>query len=94
MDDTECIEEGGGGAIMTFVFAGTRSIRRWFCRGMCRNNLNAARYQNNILQLVAIPHITANLEMVLMQDNTTPHTARTTQQVLKGHNTRVLDWPS
>ena len=56
-------------------------------------NLNAARYQNIILQPVAIPHITANHGMVLMQDNATPHTARTTQQVLQGHNIRVLDCP-
>ena len=49
-------------------------------------NLNAARYQNIILQPVAIPHITANHRMVLMQDNATPNTARTTQQVLQGHN--------
>ena len=55
-------------------------------------NLNAARYQNIIIQPVAIPHITTNLEMFLMQDETTPHTARTTQQVLQGHNIRILDW--
>ena len=58
------------------------------------HNLNAARYQNIILQPVAIPHIiTANCGMLLMQDNATPHTARTTQQVLQAHNIRVLDWP-
>ena len=55
--------------------------------------LNAARYQNTIFQPVAIPQITANRGMVLMQDNATPHTARTTQQVLQGHNIRLLDWP-
>jgi ketohexokinase/beta-glucosidase len=56
-------------------------------------NLNAARYQNDILQPVAIPHTTANRGMVLMQYNATPHTARTTQQMLQGHNIRILDWP-
>ena len=56
-------------------------------------NLNAARYQNIILQPVAIQHITANRGMVLMLDNATPHTARTTQQVLQAHIIRVLDWP-
>ena len=55
-------------------------------------NRNAARYQNVILQPVAIPHITANRGMLLMQDNATPHTVRTTQQVLQGHKIRVLDW--
>ena len=38
-------------------------------------------------------HITANRGMVLMQDNATPHTARRPQQVLQGHNIRLLDWP-
>lgn len=28
-----------------------------------------------------------------MQDNVTPRTAKTTQQMLKGHNFRLLDWP-
>ena len=60
---------------------------------LIHQNLNAARYQNIILQPVAIPHITANRGMILMQDNATPHTARTTQQVLQAHNIRVLDWP-
>lgn len=44
-------------------------------------NLNGAWYQNKILQ------------PVLLQDNVTPHTARTTQQMLQGHNFRLLDWP-
>lgn len=39
------------------------------------------------------PHIRANRGMVLMQDNATPHTARTTQQMIQGHNIRLLDWP-
>jgi hypothetical protein len=56
-------------------------------------NLSAARYQNDILQPVAIPYITVNHGMVLMQDNSTPHTGRTTQQMLQGHNIRILDWP-
>ena len=55
-------------------------------------NLKAARYQNIILQPVAILHITANPVMVLMQDNATPNTARTTQKV-QGQNIGLLDWP-
>lgn len=56
-------------------------------------NLNTARYQNLVLQPAAIPHIRANRGMVLMQDNATPHTARTTQQMIQGHKIRLLDWP-
>lgn len=56
-------------------------------------NLNAARYQNLILQPVTIPHIRANRGMVLIQENATPHTARTTLQMMQGNNMRLLDWP-
>lgn len=42
-------------------------------------------------QPVAIPHIRANREMVLIKDNVTPHIARTTQQMLQGQTIRLLD---
>ena len=55
-------------------------------------------YQNlkspRIPLTIAIPHITTNLEMFLMQDNAILPTARTTQQVLHGQSIRVRDWPS
>ena len=88
-----CVRERGqfgGGSVM--VWAGI-SLHTKTPLIPIHQNLNAARYQNIILLPVAIPHITANRGMVLMQDNATPHTARTTQQVLQGYNIRVLDWP-
>ena len=56
-------------------------------------NLNAQRYQNTIIGPVVIPHIRANRGMILMQDNATSHTARTTRQMLQANNINVLDWP-
>ncbi|KAK3108668.1 hypothetical protein FSP39_012878 [Pinctada imbricata] len=58
-----------------------------------RQTLNAQRYQNTIIQPIIVPHIRANRGMILMQDNATPHKARTTQQMLQMNNIRVLDWP-
>lgn len=40
---------------------------------------------------MAIPHIRANRGMILMQDNATPNTAKTTQQMLQAHKIRLLD---
>ena len=80
----------GGGSVM--VWAGI-SLHTKTPMIPIHQNLIAARYLNIILQPVAILHITANPGMVLMQDNSTPNTARTTQKVLQGHNIPVLDWP-
>ena len=88
-----CVRERGqfgGGSVM--VWTGI-SLHTKTLMIPIHQNLNAARYQNIILQSVAIPHITANRGMVLLQDNATLNNARTTQQVLQGHNIRVLDWP-
>ena len=90
-----CVRERGqlgGGSIM--VWAGIAIHIKKNPMVPIHQNLNATRYQNIILRPVAIPHITTNFEMFLMQDETTPHTARTTQQVLQGHNIRILDWSS
>ena len=54
-------------------------------------NLNAARYLNIIFQPVAISHITRNRRMVLMHDNATPHTARTTHSGLVAQTLTVLN---
>ena len=56
-------------------------------------NLNAIRYQNLILRPVAVPHIRRNRGMILMQDNATCHTARSTTQMLQQNNIRTLNWP-
>lgn len=80
----------GGGSVM--IWAGI-SLHTKTPMVPIHQNLNTARYQNLVLQPAAIPHIRANRGMVLMQDNATPHTARTTQQMIQGHKIRLLDWP-
>lgn len=80
----------GGGSVM--IWAGI-SLHTKTPMVPIHQNLNTARYQNLVLQPAAIPHIRANRGMVLMQDNATPHTTRTTQQMIQGHNIRLLDWP-
>ena len=56
--------------------------------------VNAVRYQNDILLSLIIPHIRANRGMILVQDNAPYHSARTTQQLLRANNIRLLDWPA
>ena len=56
-------------------------------------NLNEARNQNIIFQPVAIPHITANRGLVLMQDNATPHTARTNSRCCRDRIFEYLTGP-
>ena len=56
--------------------------------------VNAVRYQNDILLPLVIPHIRANRGMVLAQDNAPCHFARTTKQLLRANNFRLLDWPA
>ena len=52
-------------------------------------NLNATRYQQDILLPVAIPHLRANGRgMILMQDGAPAHTARATQALLQQQNIR------
>ena len=64
--------------------------------GMVRiaGNLNAARYRDEIIRPVLLPHIQANSPMVFMEDNARPHTARDTIRLLQANNIRVLDWPA
>ena len=59
-----------------------------------QGNLNAARYQNDILRPIAIPIIQQNRGMILMQDGATSHTARTTRALLQQQNVNVLPWAS
>ena len=56
--------------------------------------VSAVRYQNDILPPLNIPHIRANRGMILAQDNAPCHSARTTQQLLRAYNVRLLDWPA
>ena len=81
----------GGGSIM--VWAGISPHTK---TGMVRiaGNLNGARYRDEIIRPVLLPHIQAKSPMVFMQDNALPHTARDTIRLLRANNIRMLDWPA
>ena len=57
-------------------------------------NLNARRYQTDIITPVLLPHLRANRGMMVAQDNTPCHAARRTQQMLYANNVRILPWPA
>ena len=90
-----CVEEmdrfGGGGNLMVWggvsMHTKTPLIR-------VNGGLTAARYQNDILRPVLLPHFARNRGMVLAQDNAPCHSARTTQQFLALNNIRVMPWPA
>ena len=58
-----------------------------------RGTLTAARYQNEILQPVCIPHLRGN-RLRLMQDGATSHTALGTRNMLTANRVNVMPWPS
>ena len=76
---------GGGGGISLQHKTDVRVID---------GNLNAQRYQDEILAPVVTPFILANPHMLLMQDNATSHSARATRQYLATNNVHVIDWPA
>ena len=85
-------EQYGGGSVM--VWAGV-SLHTKTDLVVVRGNLNAVRYQQDILIPVAIPHLqAAGRGMIFMQDGAPAHTARTTQNLLQQHNIRQLPWPA
>ena len=57
-------------------------------------NLNAQRYQDEILAPVVTPLILANPNTRLMQDNAASHSERATRQYLATNNVLVMDWPA
>ena len=59
-----------------------------------RGNLNAERYQQEIVQNVLVPHFAANRRMQLIQDNATCHVARQTLNLLRANNIRVIPFPA
>ena len=81
----------GGGSIL--VWAGI-SMHSKTPIVRVNGNLNARRYQTDIIAPVLIPHVRANRGLILAQDNAPCHAARTTQQLLRANNIRVLPWPS
>ena len=93
--EQQCIMEtrlqGGGGSEM--VWAGV-SMHHKTDIVFINGNMNAARYQAEVLQPHVIPLFQQNRGLTLVQDGATPHTARTTTQLLNAHGIQRLDWPS
>lgn len=90
----DCIVEAdrfGGGSIM--VWAGismhskTNIVR-------VNGNLNARKYQDDIIRPMIAPLVAQNRGMILAQDNAPCHAARGTQDVLRAHNIRTLQMPA
>ena len=54
-------------------------------------NMNAARYQAQVLQVHVIPMFRQNRGLTLVQDGATAHTARTP---LHANRIQCLDWPA
>ena len=87
-----CVRERGqfgGGSVMIW---GGISLHTKSRIAHVIGNLNAIRYQTLILWPVAVPHIRRNRGMILMQDNATCHTARSTIHMLQQNNVRTLNW--
>ena len=59
---------------------------------MCPNSWNAARYQDEILNPVCIPHLPYN--MTLMHDGAPASTARATRDLLQASRINILPWSS
>lgn len=85
------VDNFGGGSVM--VWAGVSMHTKTEIVPI-QGNLNAHRYQNDVLQPFLLPHIRVNRGMLLAQDNAPCHTARTTQNMLTANNVRLLAWPS
>ena len=58
-----------------------------------RGNLNAARYLDEILNLVCIPRLRYN-RMALMHDGASDNTARATRALLQASRSNILPRPS
>ena len=54
-------------------------------------NLNAKRYQAEVLTPIVLPFIHAHPHMILMHDNATSHSARATRQYLVTNNVQVMN---
>ena len=55
-----------------------------------RGNLNAARYQDEILNPVCIRYLRYNRRMTLMHDGAPDHTARATRALLQASRINIL----
>ena len=57
-------------------------------------NLNARRYRTNSITPVLLPNLRANRGMIVTQDNSPCHAARTTQQMMHANNLHILLMPA
>ena len=89
-----CVVENdrfGGGSVM--IWGGISLQHKTEVR-VIDGNLNAQRYQTEVLAPVVVPFIRTHPHMILMQDNATSHSARATRQYLSANNVQVMDWPA
>lgn len=85
------VDQFGGGSLM--LWAGV-SMHTKTPVVTIQGNLNAQKYQTDVLLPHLIPHIRANRGMGLMQDNAPCHAARTTQNLLATNNIRLINMPA
>lgn len=58
-------------------------------------NLNAVRYQDDILEPIVVPFLgQVGPNATFQQDNARPHVARVCLQFLEDSDVSVLDWPA
>ena len=54
----------------------------------------ACRWRDGILESVVVPYLHQHNVGIFQHDNTRPHTARHTRNILRIHNVNVLQWPA
>lgn len=80
----------GGGSVM--VWAGV-SLHHKTNIVFINGNLNAARYQHDVLQTEVVPMFRNNRGLRLLQDGAPAHTARATRFFLNANHINVMDIP-
>ena len=59
-----------------------------------QGNITAMRYRNDIIRLVLLLHIRANLGMIPARDYVSCHTAKSTLFMLVANNVQKFRWPT
>ena len=89
-----CVVERNRFQRSVMVWGGIKSDRK-FGLVIIRGNMNAQRYQNDVLRPVVVPYVNNRRgNVVFQQDNARPHVAAATMQYLQQNNVQVLDWPA
>ena len=81
----------GGGGVMVWAAISYRFKSQLV---VCRGNLTARRYIDQILRPVVIPIFRRRQDLVYQHDNARPHVARVTRDFLQAINIDVLPWPA